>query len=142
MRYDTIWYDMVWYICYMIWYDTIWYDMLWYDMIWYDMIWYDMIWYDTIRYDIVRYDMIYDMIFFNCNWVATRWQSCTTHSPQTKHRTSQNKQYTEQHKHFGRVRGVHCLCWFYPDVCITTEEKARKNIREIFFCSWKKTQKF
>jgi hypothetical protein len=32
----------------------------------------------------------------NCNWVASRWQF-STHI-HTIHRTSQNKQYTEQHK--------------------------------------------
>jgi hypothetical protein len=49
--------------------------------------------------------MIYD-IFVNCNWVASRWQQYSTHlhtnstqndSKQTIHRTTQNKQYTEQH---------------------------------------------
>jgi hypothetical protein len=29
---------------------------------------------------------------------------------QTIHRTTQNKQYTEQHKNFGRVGAVHRLC--------------------------------
>ena len=76
-----------------------------------------MVWYDTI-YDI-----------FNCNWVATRWQSCSTHihtnntendTKQTIHRTTQK---------FGRVRAVPRLCGFYPGNCLTTEEKARKNLK-------------
>jgi hypothetical protein len=51
---------------------------------------------------------IYDMTYFiNCSWVATRWQYYSTHlhtnntqndTKQTIHRTTQNKQYTEQHK--------------------------------------------
>jgi len=49
---------------------------------------------------------------------------------QTTHRTTQNKQYTEQHKHFGRVRAVPRLCEFYPGICLTTEEKARKTLRQ------------
>jgi len=65
-----------------------------------DMI-YDMIWYDT---------------FVNCNWVVTRWQQYSTHlhtnntqndTKQTIHRTTQNKQYTEQHNNLGE-------CWPCP----------------------------
>jgi len=47
---------------------------------------------------------------------------------QTIHRTTQNKQYIEQHKHFGRVRAVPRFCGLYPGICLTTEEKARKNL--------------
>jgi hypothetical protein len=46
---------------------------------------------------------------------------------QTIHRTTQNKQYIEQHKKFGRVRAVLRLCEVYPGICLTTEEKARKT---------------
>jgi hypothetical protein len=49
---------------------------------------------------------------------------------QTIHRTTQNKQYIEQHKNFGRVRAVPRLCELYPGICLTTEEKARKNLRQ------------
>jgi hypothetical protein len=57
--------------------------------------------------------------------------SCTVHIyTQTIRRTTQNKQYIEQHKNFGRVRAVPGLCEFYPDICLTTEEKARKNISQ------------
>ena len=48
---------------------------------------------------------------------------------QTTHRT-QNKQYTEQHKKFGRVRAVPRFCGLYPGICLTTEEKARKNLSQ------------
>ena len=37
---------------------------------------------------------------------------------QTIHRTTQK---------FGRVRAVPRLCGFYPGICLTTEEKARKT---------------
>jgi uncharacterized integral membrane protein len=40
---------------------------------------------------------------------------------QTIHRTTQLTIY------FGRVRAVHRLCELYPDICLTTEENARKN---------------
>ena len=48
---------------------------------------------------------------------------------QTIHRTTQNKQYVEQQK-FGRLRAVPRFCGFYPGVCLTTEEKARKNLSQ------------
>jgi len=47
---------------------------------------------------------------------------------QTIHRTTRNKQYIEQHKNFGRVRAVPRLGELYPGICLTTEEKARKNL--------------
>ena len=72
---------------------------------------------------------LYDI--FDCNWVATRWQYYSTHlHTNTIHRTTQNEQYIEQHKHFGRVRAVPRLCGFYPGIRRTTEEKARKNLSE------------
>jgi hypothetical protein len=47
---------------------------------------------------------------------------------QTVHRTTKNKQHIEQQKTLGRVRAVPRLGELYPRVCLTTEEKARKNI--------------
>jgi len=41
-----------------------------------------------------------------------------------------NKQYTEQHKNFGRVWAVPRLCGFCPGICLTTEEKAWKNLSQ------------
>jgi hypothetical protein len=48
---------------------------------------------------------------------------------QTMHRTIQ-KQYIEQHNNFGRVRAVPRLGKLYPGICLTTEEKARKNLSQ------------
>jgi hypothetical protein len=57
--------------------------------------------------------------------------SCTVHIyTQTRHRIKQNKQYIEQHNNFGRVRAVPRLCELYPGICLTTEEKARKNLSQ------------
>ena len=50
---------------------------------------------------------------------------------QTIHRTIQNKQYIEQHNNFGRVRAVPLLGQLYPGICLTTEEKARKNLSQM-----------
>ena len=49
---------------------------------------------------------------------------------QTVHRTTQSKQYIERHKRFGRVQAVPRLCELYPGMCLTTEEKARKNLSQ------------
>jgi len=49
---------------------------------------------------------------------------------QTIYRTTQNKQYIEQHNNFGRVRAVPCLDELYPGICLTTEEKARKTLSQ------------
>jgi len=43
---------------------------------------------------------------------------------------TQNKQYVEERKNFGRVQAVPHLCGIYPGICLTTEEKARKNLRQ------------
>jgi len=57
--------------------------------------------------------------------------SSTTHIyTQTIHRMTQNKQYVEQHKNFGRMLAVPCLGELYPGICLTTEEKARKNLSQ------------
>jgi hypothetical protein len=48
---------------------------------------------------------------------------------QTVHRTTQNKQYIDRYKNFGRVWAVHHLYGFYPGICITTGEKERKNLK-------------
>jgi len=47
---------------------------------------------------------------------------------QTIHKTTQNKQPIEQHNNFGRVRAVPRRGKYYPGICLTTEEKARKNL--------------
>jgi hypothetical protein len=86
--------------------------------------------------------MIYDI--FNCNWVATRWQLFSTHihtnntekvTKQTIHRTTQKNRTTQQ---LERVRAVPRLCGFCPGICLTTEEKARKNFNQwltrILYC--------
>jgi hypothetical protein len=49
---------------------------------------------------------------------------------QTIHRKTKNKQYIEKHKHLGRVRAVPRLGELYPDICLTTEEKAQTNLSQ------------
>jgi len=72
--------------------------------------------------------MIYDMIYLLTAIGLTPAGSSTVHIyTHTIHRATQNKQYIEQHKNFGRVRAVPRLDEFYPGICLTTEEKARKT---------------
>jgi hypothetical protein len=40
-----------------------------------------------------------------------------------------NKQNNTNNK-YGRVLAVPSLCEFYPGICLTTEEKARKNLSQ------------
>jgi hypothetical protein len=49
---------------------------------------------------------------------------------QTVHRTTKNKQYTEQYKNLGKIRAVPRIGELYPGICVTTEEKARKNLSQ------------
>jgi hypothetical protein len=51
------------------------------------------------------------------------------------HRTTQKIHRATQEMHrttqkLGRVRAVPRLYEFYPDICLTTEEKARKNLSQ------------
>jgi hypothetical protein len=75
----------------------------------------------------IRYDMIYLLTAIG----LTPGGSSTVHIyTQTVHRTTQNKHYIEQHKNVGSVRAMRCLGELYPSICLTTEEKARKNLSQ------------
>ena len=54
-------------------------------------------------------------------YTHTHTNSTENDTKQTKHRTTQK---------LGRVRSVPRLCEFYPGICLTTEEKARKNLSQ------------
>jgi hypothetical protein len=64
----------------------------------------------------------------------TPGDSSTVHIyTQTVHRTTQWTQNSTQNNSvhsLGRVGAVPRLCVVYPGICITTEEKARKNLSE------------
>jgi len=71
------------------------------------------------------------MVYLLTAIVLSPGGSSTIHiHTQTIHRTT--KVTTEQHKNneFGRVRTVPRLCEFYPRICLTIEEKARKNLSQ------------
>ena len=48
---------------------------------------------------------------------------------QTVHRTTQNKQYTEQHNNLGRVRAVPSLCELYPEYPEFRPQNLKTNTR-------------
>jgi hypothetical protein len=71
--------------------------------------------------------MIY---LLNAIGLSPRGRSTVQIYTQTIHRTIQNRQYIEQHNNFGRVEAVPRLGKLYPGICLTTEEKARKNLSQ------------
>jgi hypothetical protein len=74
---------------------------------------------------------INDMVYLlNANGLPPGGSSTVHIHTQTIHRTIQNKEYIEQYKNFGRVRTVPLLGEFYSGICLTTEEKARKNLSQ------------
>ena len=48
---------------------------------------------------------------------------------QTIHRTTK-QQYTQPHKYVGRMGAAPGPCELFPGICLATEEKARKNLRQ------------
>ena len=61
----------------------------------------------------------YDMIYLLTAIGLSPGGSSTVHIyTQTIHRTTQNKQYIEQHKNFGRLRAVLRLGELYPGICL------------------------
>ena len=72
---------------------------------------------------LIRYDNTWYDIFVNSNWVATRWQRYSTH-------LHTNRTQNNTIIYFGRVRAVPRLCELYPGICLTTEEKARRNLSQ------------
>jgi hypothetical protein len=67
----------------------------------------------------VRYG-IYEIYIFNRSWVDTRWQQYITHL----HTNSTNNTELGKLGSAGRAPS----CELYPGICLTTEEKARKNL--------------
>jgi len=78
----------------------------------------------------IFYDMIYLLTAIGLSpGGSSTVQYSTVHIyTQTVHRTTQNKQYIEQHNNFRRVWAVPHLCELYPGICLTTEENG--NLRQ------------
>jgi len=74
--------------------------------------------------------MIYGMIYLLTAIGLSPGGSSTVHIyTQTVHRTTQNRQYLEQHNNLGRVRAVPRLGELYPGICLTTEEKTQNMFK-------------
>ena len=60
-----------------------------------------------------------------------------THKHSRERTTTNNKKNTKIHRatqQLGRVWAVPRLCGFYPGICLTTEEKAQKNLSQGSSC--------
>jgi hypothetical protein len=71
----------------------------------------------------VQFDMLYLLTAIG---LAPGGSSTVHIYTQTIHRTSQNKQYIEQHKNFGRVRAVPLFGELYPGICLKLRKKHGK----------------
>jgi hypothetical protein len=73
---------------------------------------------------------IYLFLFiFNCTCVDSRWQQYSTRLHTNSTQNTKNGTYTYINK-IREVRAVSRLCELYPGICLTTEEKARKNLSQ------------
>jgi hypothetical protein len=52
------------------------------------------------------------------------------HTSNTQNNTNNNKKTARYNNYCGRVRTVPRLYEFYPGICLTTEEKTRKNLSQ------------
>jgi hypothetical protein len=68
------------------------------------------------------------LFIFNRNWVDTRWQQYSTHLHTNSTQNTENGTYiTIKRGKKWEVRPSPRLCELFPDICLTTEEEARKN---------------
>jgi hypothetical protein len=66
-------------------------------------------------------------LFVNCNWVDTRWQQNSTHLHTNSTQNTENGTYITIKKNLGnagRAPSLQVIPWH----CLTTEEKAQKNL--------------
>ena len=129
----------------MTWHDVTWRDMTWRDVTWRDVTWRDVTWrHVTSRHvmwcDVMWCDVMWYMICMICyifSWQLGSQPVAVVRYTFTRRHTY--KQYTERHKtnntqnntkNWNRVQAVPCLCELCPGICLTTEEKARKNLSQ------------
>jgi hypothetical protein len=74
--------------------------------------------------------MIWYDIFVNCNWVGTRWQQYNTHLHTNNTQNDTKQTINRRTQKFSKVRAVPHLGELYPGICLTTEEKAWKNLSQ------------
>jgi hypothetical protein len=74
-----------------------------------------------LRYDVLHLLTAIGLTPGASDTVHIYTQTTQNNTKQTIYRTTQN---------FGTVRAVPRLCEFYTGICLTTEEKARKNLSQ------------
>jgi len=89
-------------------YSTVQYSTAQHSTVQYSAVQYSTVQYSTVQYSIVQYSRVH---------IYT----------QTIHRTTQNKQYIEQHNNYGRVRSVPCLGELYTGIALHLREKHGKT---------------
>jgi hypothetical protein len=79
--------------------------------------------------DIIIYTYIYLLFIFNCHWVDTRWQQYSTLLHTNSTQNTENGTYiTIKRRQNWKVLAVPRCCELYSGICLTTEEKARRNL--------------
>ena len=85
-------------------------------------------------HDSSRQQYWFDMIYLLTVIGSSAGGSTHLHTNNIQNNTNNNQTTqiitTKKHKYNGRVRAVPRLCEFYPGICLTTEEKARKNLSQ------------
>jgi hypothetical protein len=116
------------YCCKNGWYSTVQYSTVQYSTAQYSRVQYSTVQnstaqYSTVKYSTVQYSTVqYSTIQYSTVQYSTVQYSTVHIYTQTVHRTTQFS--------LGRVRAVPRLCQLYPGICLTTEEKARKNLSQ------------
>jgi hypothetical protein len=67
-------------------------------------------------------------IYFNRNWVDTRWEQYNTHLHTNNTQNTENGTYITIERKKRELRAVPRLCELYPGISLITEEKARKTL--------------
>jgi hypothetical protein len=107
--------------CSTIQYSTVQYSTVQYSTVQYSTVQYSTVQYSTVHYSAVQYSTVqYSTVQYSTVHIYTK----------PINRTTQSKQYTEKHKNFGIMRAVPLLGELYLGICLTTEEKARKNLSQ------------
>ena len=118
------------------WHDTIYYIILYYIILYYIILYYIVIlcyvvilYYIILYYIILYYIILYYIILYYIIYLTAIWLS----PGGSTHLHTNNTKNNTVHK-FGRVLAVPRLCEVYPDICLTTEEKARTHTDRMLIC--------
>ena len=77
-----------------------------YNTVQYSTVQYSAVQYSTVQYSAIQYSTV---MYSTVQYSTVQYSTVLYTFTQTVHRTTQNKQYTEQHNNLGSVRAVPCL---------------------------------